>query len=568
MSGYRLGVLAFLLSACGPSSSADLVLVDGRIVTLDEDLPEIEGVAVQDGRIVDIGSRERVLSWVGPETRVLDLNGLFTTPGWIESHAHFIGLGEARLQLDLTQARTWDEIVAMVAEAAGDSPEGSWILGRGWHQEKWQESPEPGHGGLPYHDELSRRVPSHPVLLTHASGHAAFANTMAMELAGIDAGTPNPEGGEIVKDAGGRLLGVFRENAEGPLWRAYHVTLAGLNADELRQRFQKIVALASQEAVSNGITTFHDAGSSFAEIDQLQAAVDAGRLPLRLYVMLSESNQSIASDAGRHRLVGYGGDRLTVRAIKRYMDGALGSHGAWLKEPYSDLPSSVGLKTTDLEALEETAKLAAELDFQLCIHAIGDRANAEVLSLYERVLQARPGLADPRWRIEHAQHIDPADIEAFARFGVIAAMQSIHAVSDGPWVPVRLGEERARIGAYPWRSLLDAGATVCNGSDAPVEAIDPLAGFHAAVTRRIPGGESFYPEQSMTRPEALHSYTRAGAYAAFEENLKGSITVGKLADFTVFSGDLLTVPDDRIRDVRVVYTIVGGEVVYENPKVQ
>jgi predicted amidohydrolase YtcJ len=281
--------------------------------------------------------------------------------------------------------------------------------------------------------------------------------------------------------------------------------------------------------------------------------------------MIGEDNDALAANLERYRVVGMGNQHLTVRAIKRLIDGALGSHGAWLLEPYEDLPTSLGLNTLALDDLQRTAELAIAHDCQLCVHAIGDRANREVLDLYERTFRAHPDRCELRWRIEHAQHLAPADVPRFAQLGVIAAMQAVHATSDGPFVVTRLGQRRAQSGAYAWRSLLDSGAVIANGTDVPVEKVDPLAGFYAAVTRKMHNGLAFYPEQCMTREEALRSYTLDAAYAAFEEPIKGSLTPGKLADIVVLSQDILSIPAERVRDTQVLYTIIGGQIRYARP---
>lgn len=327
---------------------------------------------------------------------------------------------------------------------------------------------------------------------------------------------------------------------------------------------RKVIQLASHECLSNGITSFHDAGASFEFAGLLKTMAQSGELPLRLYVMLNESNSNLEQKLSEYRWVGLGGNRLTVRSIKRFIDGALGAHGAWLLDPYEDMDSSVGLNTTSLDSLARTAELAIQNDFQLCVHAIGDRANREILNIFERTFQSLPDKTDLRWRIEHAQHLAAQDIPRFAQLGVIAAMQPIHATSDAPWVIRRLGESRAQEGAYVWRKLLDSGAVVASGTDAPVEDIDPIRNFYAAVSRRMKDGNSFYPDQCMSREEALRSLTLACAYAAFEEKEKGSLTPGKLADITVLSRDIMTVPSAEILQTNVVYTIVDGEVAYSS----
>jgi predicted amidohydrolase YtcJ len=393
-------------------------------------------------------------------------------------------------------------------------------------------------------------------MLTHASGHAVIVNAKAMDLAGIDRDTRAPEGGEIVRDAGGDPIGVLRETAKVLILK---VIDTGRNEASLRQMAQ----LAAEECLRKGITSFHDAGSSFADIDVLKVMAAEGTLPVRLWVMLSEDNQTLAARLPDD-LAGINehGLYLKVGAIKRLVDGALGAHGAWLLEPYSDLPESTGLNTYPVEDLAVTAELAIQHQLQLCVHAIGDRGNRETLNVYQHAFENHPEKSDLRWRIEHAQHLHPDDLPRFAGLGVIAAMQPTHCTSDGPWVPSRLGEQRAREGAYMWRTLLDSGAVICSGTDAPVEDVDPIATFHAAVTRQMVNGERFYPEQCMSREEALKSHTLDAAYAAFEEDLKGSLEIGKLADITVLSKDILTVPEDEIRSAKALYTIVGGKVQY------
>lgn len=552
-------LLAVTLAACagpgtGAKEGADLVLLGGRIVTVDEVRPEVQALAARDGRIVAVGSDAEVREWIGAETEVIELEGRLAMPGFIDAHAHFLGIGDAKLQLDLRGARSWEEIVGEVAAAVREAEPGQLVRGRGWHQEKWDATPQPNVDGVPLHASLSAVSPANPVILRHASGHASFANALAMELCGIDASTPDPAGGEIVHDGDGNPTGLFRETAAGLL------AAVAERATPIPDRRRAELAVA--ELLAKGVTTIYDAGSTFADVELYREMVDDGSLGLRLWVMLREPNERLAEGLDEARLVGYGDDRLSVRAIKQYVDGALGAHGAWLLEPYADLPTSTGLCVTPLEELEETAALALEHGFQLCIHAIGDRGCREVLDLYERTLASAPDGRELRWRIEHAQHLDPADVPRFAELGVIAAMQGIHCTSDAPFVPLRLGEERSRTGAYVWRDLLDAGAIVANGTDAPVEDVDPIPCYHATVSRRGASGEVFHGDQRMSRMEALRSYTLDAAYSGFEESLKGSLAVGKLADVVVLSRDITAVPEEEILGARVVYTIVGGKVVY------
>jgi predicted amidohydrolase YtcJ len=451
----------------------------------------------------------------------------------------------------------------MVAAAAKTVPPGTWIMGRGFHQSKWDKPPQPNVQGFPVHAELSKVSPNNPVWLEHASGHASMVNAAALKAAEITASTPNPPGGEIFKDANGQPTGLLNERAQGLLQPAYEAYLSKRSPAEVEAADRRKVEFASRECLANGITTFEDAGSSFGTVDLMKRVAGEGNLDLRLWMMLNESNAKLAAHIQSYRLQDSGDHHLTVRAIKRFADGALGSRGAWMLAPYSDLPSSSGINTEKMETIRETAEIAMANGFQLCVHAIGDRANREVLNVYEAAFKAHPDKHDLRWRIEHAQHLDPADIPRFGQLGVIAAMQGIHCTSDAPFVILRLGEKRAA-GAYVWRSLLDSGAVVGNGTDAPVEEVNPIACYYASVTRKTKDGSLFYPKQCMTRMEALKSYTLSNAFAAFEDDQKGSLVTGKLADITVLSRDFLTIPVDEIPDTRTVYTIVGGKIAYQS----
>jgi predicted amidohydrolase YtcJ len=551
---------------CAPFSfGADLVLKNGKIVTLDSATPQVTAVAVSGGKIVRAGSDAQMAQEIQPNTRVIDLGGRLAIPGFIEGHGHFTSLGQSKTELDLRGARTWDEIVAMVAAAAKEAKPGAWIQGRGWHQEKWDRTPVPDVRGFPVHASLSKASPNNPVLLEHVSGHAVFVNAAAMTRAGIGPSTSAPPGGEILKDASGNPTGLLNEAAQSLANNALQRDLARRSAAEQDTQAEREIDFAAQECLSKGITSFEDAGSPPETIERLRRRAERGGLPIRLWAMLRTSNDGFRVWIAAHpsRMIGLADNRLTVRANKEYMDGALGSRGAWLLEPYSDLPSSSGLNIQSIADIEQTAQIAIANGYQLAIHAIGDRANREVLNLYERVFLANPGKTDLRWRIEHAQHLNPADIPRFARLGVIAAMQGIHATSDGPMVIPRLGPKRAEEGAYVWRSLLESGTHIANGTDTPVEDVSPIECFYASVTRRMKSGETFYPAQKMTRIEALRSYTIENAYAAFEENLKGTLKPGLLGDITVLSRDILTVPDDQLLNTQVDYTIVGGKVAYQ-----
>lgn len=537
---------------------ADLVLVGGRLVTLDPKRPEASALAARGGRIVAVGDDAQIARRIGPRTRVIDLAGRLAVPGFIEGHGHFLGLGDRALQLDLAGARSWDEIVLRVAQAVRAAAPGELIRGRGWHQEKWERPPTPAVEGLPVHDALSAISPQNPVLLTHASGHAVLANAYALKAAGIERTTPDPPGGTIVRGPDGAPIGVLRETAAGLL----APVLEGSPAPSRERRAR----LAAKACLRAGVTSFQDAGSSFEDVRALRTLAERGELGVRLWVMLREPNERLAAELDDFPWLDLADHHLTVRAIKRAIDGALGSHGAWLLEPYADLPDSSGLETTPVPVIERTAEIALAHGMQLCVHAIGDRANRETLDLFERAF-SRAGVDGRalRWRIEHAQHLAPQDVPRFARLGVIASMQPVHCTSDGPWVPQRLGESRARERSYLWRALLDSGALISAGTDTPVEPLDPLANFRAAVTRRMENGERFSPEQAMTREEAFRAMTLWAAYAAFEEDQRGSLAPGKLADIVVLSEDILSCPEERLAAARVDLTIVAGRVRWERP---
>ncbi len=542
--------------------AADLVITGGKVVTMDRAQPEAQAVAIRNGRILAVGSDRAMQKFMAEGTQQLQLDGQFVMPGLIEGHGHFTGLGESLMMLRLQDAETWDEIVAEVAAAAESAIPGQWIVGRGWHQSKWKQAPEPNVDGYPTVASLSARTPNNPVLLTHASGHMSVANDYAMKMAGISDQTADPDGGEIVRDDSQQPIGVFREKAAGLITSVYQRDQLKRTAAEKIEYFRQAIELASKECLRYGITSFQDAGSSFDTVDLLTEAADQGQLGVRLWVMIRDSNDRLQQFLPRYKKIGYANDFLTVRAVKRSIDGALGPHGAWLLAPYSDLPNSAGLNTATVESVRRTAELALANDYQVCVHAIGDRANREVLDIYQSLFEKHPTKLPRRWRIEHAQHLHPDDIPRFSQLGVIAAMQAVHCTSDAIFVPKRLGMRRSATGAYVWRSLIDSGAVVTNGTDAPVESVDPFASLFASVTRRLDDDVTFFPEQCMTRLEALESYTIDCAYSAFEESLKGSLVPGKLADLVVLSKDLLECPAEEILDTKVLYTMVAGKVVY------
>ena len=557
--------LLFLTTFCSEQKpSVEKVFINTIVFTVDDANPTAEAIAVNADTIFAVGSKTEIEALIGDITEVIDLQGNYVYPGFNDSHAHFLGVGESKMNLDLMDAKNWGGIIKIVADAADRSMPGEWIVGRGWHQDKWNMPPIDAVDGYPVNTILSQASPLNPVILSHASGHAIIANARAMDLAGITKDTEDPEGGRIVRDKDGNPTGVFEENAELLIQNMYKTYLAQKSSQQLEQEKIKAVKLAVDECLKYGITSLTDAGSSLADINFFKKMVDDGILKIRLNTMIEEKNSTLKKCLKDYKILGYGNNHLTVRSIKKYIDGALGSRGAWMLEPYDDMPDHSGLNVTPLDELRQTAKIAVGNGFQMCTHSIGDKANREILNIYENEFKKHPGKTNLRWRVEHAQHLSAQDIPRFGKLGVIAAMQGVHCTSDAVFVPDRIGDDRSKEGAYVWRKLMDSGAVISNGTDSPVERLDPFKCFYASVTRKLDNGKTFYEDQKMTRMEALKSYTINGAYASFEENIKGSIKKGKLADFVVIDKNLITCPEEEIKETKVIYTIIGGKILFEN----
>ena len=547
------------------SETADLVFTGGKIYTMDEAQPVGEAVAVRDNRIVYAGSSEGVENYISAQTRQVDLGDRIMTPGWVEGHGHFMGMGYNKLDLDLIEVRSYQEMIDKVAEAVNASAPGEWIVGRGWHQSKWNMPAEEMVKGFPTHDRLSEVSPDNPVVLRHASGHALIANKKAMEMAGVlpldQEGMQNMdlEGGEVIRDDVGNPTGIFNERAMG---------LINSNVPEnTPERDRKAFALAVQNCWENGITAFHDAGVGRKTIDMYQDYRNGDSLGVRLYVMVTGFEPDYVEEWFQRGPQIDSTGWLTIRSVKLNCDGALGSRGAWLLEPYADRANHYGHETLPMSVVMDRSEKGLKYGFQICSHAIGDRANREILDRYEKAITGNPDAAkDHRYRIEHAQHLHPDDIPRFAELGVIPAMQAIHMSSDRPWAIDRLGEKRIVEGAYVWQKLLQSGAKIVNGTDVPVEPVNPIASYYASVTRKTLEGTpegGYEPDQRMSREEALRSYTLDAAYGAFMEDITGSIETGKLADFTVLDKDIMEIPEEQILDTKVVMTVIDGKVVYE-----
>ncbi|RLA31674.1 MAG: amidohydrolase [Gammaproteobacteria bacterium] len=574
----RFGILivsAVMLFACGESRQvapshpvADLVLTNGNVVTIDTQNPNATAIAITDDLITAVGSAAEIAAYIGDSTEVIDLKGQMAIPGLIEGHGHYTSFGGSLMILDFRYAKSFAEIVSQVAGAVKETEPGEWIIGRGWHQDKWAIKEDVLVEGLPLHDSLSAVTPDNPVMLIHTSGHGVFVNQKAMTLVEMANDTMPPEGGEIVRDETGGATGMMRESAQDVFRQAFSGHQgrrpAGVAEDEIR----RMVKLAGEETLRHGITSFQDLGTSFAEVDLLKKMADEGNLPVRLYMAFEEEAADMQDRLAEYRMVGYANNFLTVRTIgEKVLDGALGTHGGWLLEPYTDLPRSSGLNVVSIEEIEESARLAMKYDYQLAIQGIGDRAYRELLNIYEKEFERNPDKTDLRWRIEHAQVIHPDDVQRTVDLGVIPAVQGIFACSDGPWVVDRLGPERTLERGYIFNTLAEAGATPTNGTDPPVDEIDPIASFYCSVTRILPDGTKFQEQEVYTRERALYSYTMGNAIAAFEEDIKGSLTPGKLADVTVLSQDLLMVPDEEIMQTEIVMTIVGGKVRYRDGEI-
>lgn len=540
---------------------ATYIFINGQLFTADEQDKAASAMVIHADTIVYVGSDEGALAWQGAATVVTDLKGAFVMPGLIEGHGHFNGLGNSLQVIDLSESRDWAAVVKAVAEKAASTPPGTWITGRGWHQEKWATRVSASVDGYPRHDLLSSAVPDHPVLLQHASGHAVLANANAMEKAGIEASTTAPPGGRIVRDAGGQATGIFEENATVLVERPFEAWRALQGRSRSRERFEEAARMAAAECLRQGITSFQDAGCSFEELEVYERMAERGLLEVRLWCMAAQPAPSETGLLAAYPKVDKGNGFFTCRAVKCYMDGALGSYGAWLLRPYRDRPGYTGQNLSPTDSIAAVARACKEYGLQCCVHAIGDRGNRVTLDVFESALQGDRGR---RWRIEHAQHLDNKDIPRFAKLGVIASMQTIHCTSDAPFVEKRLGRARARRGAYAWRRLLRSGALLANGTDTPVERVAPLHNIYAAVTRRrTDTGQVFFEGQRLTRREALLSYTKWNAYAAFEEGHKGMLRPGFYADIAVFDTNLLTCPDHALLTAKVVMTMVAGKKVYE-----
>jgi predicted amidohydrolase YtcJ len=552
MRRFALLLLAAPLAAQSPRP-ADLVVTNARIYTVDDARPVVSAMAVRDGKVQFIGSVREAMALRGAATRIVDVGGRTVIPGMVDAHAHLLGLGQALRTVNLVGAKSYDEVIARVVERAKGLPAGQWLLGRGWDQNQWSDT------RFPTHEALSRALPNNPVWLTRVDGHAGLANAAALRAAGVTAASVDPSGGRIERSAAGEPTGVFIDNAKALVERS----IPAPSREDTRRAIREAIA----ESQRWGLVGLHDAGESRATIDLMEEMAKAGEIPFRLYVMIGDDSAAIAHYLQRGPQSALYDNHLWIRAIKLYADGALGSRGAALLEPYSDDPNNRGLLLSAPAHIQDVASRALRSGFQVATHAIGDRGNRVVLDAYDKALQANP-TPDHRFRVEHAQILNHDDISRFAELGVIPSMQAVHQTSDMYWAGNRLGTGRL-LGAYAWRSLLNTGVVVPNGSDFPVEAVNPLLSFHSAVSRQDAENwpaAGWMPEQRMTRDEALKSMTIWPAYAGFQEMMMGSLTPGKLADFVVLDRDIMTIPERDILGTSVVATYIGGKPVYERAR--
>jgi predicted amidohydrolase YtcJ len=547
-----LAALIAVALAQGASAPPTLILHHARIYTADGANTIADAIALRDDRIVRAGSDADVLKLRAASTRVIDLGGATVLPGLHDAHGHFTGLGAFLQSLNLRGTTSYQQIVDRVRERVAKAKPGEWIVGRAWDQNDWADT------RFPTHEALSTVSPNNPVYLTRVDGHAGLANRAAMAMAGLTSATADPAGGRIIRGANNEPTGVLIDNAQA--------LVSSRIPPATDRQLEEQILLADQEMRRLGITTVHDAGTDSRTVDAYTRLIDAGRLKTRLYVMRRGSLASLQPFFAKGPVVDYARHHMAVRAIKIVADGALGSRGAAMLEPYDDEPGSRGLLTTPPEEIYAQTLAASKAGFQTAVHAIGDRANRIVLDTFERVQREVPGARALRMRVEHAQILDATEIPRFAALGVIASMQATHATSDMPWVPVRIGRARMEEGAYVWRKILATGAVIANGSDFPVEEPDPMRGLYAAITRQDASGQprdGWMADQRMTRQEALLSFTKSAAFAAHMESLTGSLESGKLADLIVLSSDVMRVPPADILKATVRMTIVGGEVVYD-----
>jgi predicted amidohydrolase YtcJ len=546
-----IAIVGIIYMSCNNHKQADLVIIGGKIATVDDDFSITEAVVVQNAKIVFVGTNEDAIGYIGNKTKVIELNGELVLPGLIDSHGHLTGYGKSLEHIDLVGTKSYQEIIELVVEKVKTAKHGEWIRGRGWDQNDWDIKE------FPHHQSLSDISPNNPVLLSRIDGHAILVNQNAMEIAQINKFSSNPDGGKIIRDSNDLPSGILIDNAEK--------LITDYIPKYSTEKIRSIIQGAANKCTEFGLTGVGDAGIPISRIDDYKYLIDNNKMPIRINAMLADTVvNNIYAFLQNYKVDNHGNDFLRIKSVKLYADGALGSRGAALLEQYSDDPENSGLIVTGYSHMLEVCIAALESDFQVCTHAIGDKAIRTMLNVYEEALVESPN-ADHRFRIEHSQIVNLDDVSRYAELGVIPAMQPQHAVSDMPWTEDRIGSDRVK-GAYAFRSFIDKGIIIPCGSDFPVEVPNPLIGIHNAVTRQDENGNpkgGWLPEQKMTIEEAIKGYTIWAAYSAFQEDILGSIEVGKYADFTILDNDILTIEPVEILNTKPIYTLVGGEIKYQ-----
>jgi len=513
-----------------------------------------DGILVETGIIKAIGNFEALKKQITKNNQIIDVQERLVMPAFIEGHGHFSNLGYYKMKLDFTNCQCWNEVLKIIENKVSKTSQNVWIEGEGWHQEKW-ETPSELIDGFPSNELLNKISPNNPVVLWHAAKHSCVVNEKALQMAHLTINS-KIEGGKIVQQ-NDKLTGALDENATNPIRKL----LSRYYENQDENRFYKAIELASTECIKNGITFFQDADIRLPDYEKYFSKKGQDALEIDLWMMLHESRENILSLS---KAFPYTKNKITIGAIKRYMDGAIGNRGAWLIKPYQDAPDNSGHCTLDIEEYKQICNFAAQYNLQMATHAIGDKANQNVLNIYANVIKEQK-LQDHRWRVEHAQHLHPKDVKRFVENDILASIQTNHCISDASYVTNRFGKQRIKQGAYKWQTLWQSGVKVNNGTDCPIESIDPIKNFYAAVTRKFKNDEpAFYPSECLTRLQALQAYTINNAYAAKQEHLRGSIEVGKMADITILDNNLLSSPDKEILNTKVIATIKLGEIVYQN----
>ncbi len=554
---FLIAIILVSSMLLAPQQEADTIFINGIVYTVNPRQPRAEALAVKGDRIIYVGSNGGVKAFQGRRTRVVDLKGSAVYPGFTDSHCHLMGIGERETSLNLEGTKSLDEMLALVKERVAQAKPGEWVVGRGWIETFWKPPV------FPTRQDLDRVAPDNPVFLDRADGHGAVVNTRALLLAKIDRNTANPFGGEILRDKDGEATGMILDNAQALILK--HIP------QPTTEQYERALLLGVERSLRLGWTELQDAGGTLAEVDLMRSLYEQGKIRIRIYKAIHGPSPDATRLLREGSQIGAYGHRFTLRTIKVVMDGALGSRGAAMMEPYLDAQTS-GFLTTKEDILFPMLVEALRAGIQVESHAIGDRANKTILDLYEKAFKAVPPnerrVLEPRWRVEHAQILHSSDLDRFVKLGVIASMQPSHAISDLHFAPRRIGIERLA-GAYAWQSLMKSGAIIAAGSDAPVERGEPIIEFYAAVVRKDPqgySGDGWHPEQAATREQALKMFTLWPAQAALEEDLRGTLEPGKLADMTIFSDDIMTIPDRNLLKTRCVMTVVGGEIVYDDLK--